>query len=86
MHGVSSGMQEVAELLIAHEAAVADNTGRTALMISAKQKRVGLCSLLAPLEAGIQDQAGWTAMMHALDSRFDDIGQSLWGDDGGAAV
>ncbi|ESU37434.1 Ankyrin repeat protein [Giardia duodenalis] len=86
MHGVSSGMQEVAELLIAHEAAVADNTGRTALMISAKQKRVGLCSLLAPLEAGVQDQAGWTAMMHALDSRFDDIGQSLWGDDDGAAV
>lgn len=86
MHAVSSGMQEVAEFLIAYEATVADNTGRTALMISAKQKRVSLCSLLAPLEAGAQDKAGWTAMMHALDSRFDDIGQSLLGDDGGTAV
>lgn len=86
MHAVSSGMQEAAEILMGYEVTMVDHTGRTALMISARQRRVSLCSLLAPSEAGIQDQAGWTAMMHALDSRFDNIGQSLLDDDHGAAV
>lgn len=59
------GFSKCVELLVEHEAGLADNEGTTALMLAAQQGNETVTKQLLEFEAGMQDNQGRTAMMLA---------------------
>jgi ankyrin repeat protein len=45
---------------------------RTALMLAAEQSQTSTVEALIPFEAGLQDENGWSALMHAVEVGFVD--------------
>ncbi|TNJ27140.1 Kinase, NEK [Giardia muris] len=64
MFAAQKGDLECVKLLLG-EAKHQKKDGRTALMLAAENKHLAVVEILAPLEAGIQDSQGWTALMYA---------------------
>lgn len=59
------GFDKCAELLVEHEAGLADSEGTTALMLAAQQDNESVTRMLLNYEAGLQNNQGRTAMMLA---------------------
>lgn len=71
MYAAREGHCEVVAILAAHEGSMQLVTGRTALMISAYAHNDSCVELLCTIEREAQDENGFTALMYAINSKYD---------------
>lgn len=71
MYAAREGYTEIISILVEHESNMQMSTGRTALMISAYSHNDSCVELLQASEREAQDEYGFTALMYAINSKYD---------------
>ncbi|TNJ26755.1 Ankyrin repeat protein 2 [Giardia muris] len=81
MYAVKKHHLDCAQRLL-DEAGAKSNRGKTALMLAAREGLVEFVRILAPLECKLQDQQGYTALMHAIRNDKPECAMLLLADKG----